>query len=74
MQERIISFTCNHSGIKEKTLKEIMFNTKELAKDVGSVLVGKEAVDVGLIDEVGGIREAFSYLYHLINERKNSNI
>ncbi|HCJ07398.1 MAG TPA: Clp protease [Lachnospiraceae bacterium] len=74
MQERIISFTCNHSEIKEKTLKEIMFNTKELAKDVGSVLVGKEAVDIGLIDEVGGIREAFSYLYDLINERKDSNI
>ena len=74
MQERIISFTCNHSEIKEKTLKEIMFNTKELAKDVGSVLVGKEAVDIGLIDEVGGIREAFSYLYDLINIRKNSNI
>lgn len=74
MQERIISFTCNHSGITEKMLKQIMFNTKELAKDVGSVLVGNEAVELGLIDEVGGIREAFSYLYDLINERKNSNI
>ena len=51
-----------------------MFNTTELAKDVGSVLVGEEAVKLGLINEVGGIKEAFSYLYDLINIRKNSNI
>ncbi|MCM1497338.1 MAG: ATP-dependent Clp protease proteolytic subunit [Clostridium sp.] len=74
MQDRIISFTCNHSGIEEKELKKIMFNTKELAKDVGSVLVGQEAVDAGLIDEVGGIQQAFSFLYSLINEEKNSTI
>ena len=74
MQDRIIDFTCAHSAINEVTLKEIMFNTKELAKDVGSVLVGKEAVEKGLIDEVGGIKEAFSYLYSLINQKKNSSI
>ncbi|MDE5862720.1 MAG: ATP-dependent Clp protease proteolytic subunit [Lachnospiraceae bacterium] len=74
MQDRIISFTCNHSGIEERELKKIMFNTKELAKDVGSVLVGPEAVDAGLIDEVGGIQQAFSFLYSLINEEKNSTI
>ena len=74
MQDRIISFTCNHSGIEERELKKIMFNTKELAKDVGSVLVGPEAVDAGLIDEVGGIHQAFSFLYSLINEEKNSTI
>ena len=51
-----------------------MFNTHELAKDIGSVLVGKEAVDVGLVNEVGGIKDAFSTLYALINEEKNSNI
>lgn len=74
MQDRIISFTCNHSDISEADLKQIMFNTTELAKDVGSVLVGEEAVKLGLINEVGGIKEAFSYLYDLINKRKNSNI
>ena len=55
-------------------MKKIMFNTNELAKDVGSVLVGKEAVKKGLIDEVGGIQEAFSCLYGLINQKKNSSI
>lgn len=74
MQDRIISFTCNHSNIDTESMKKIMFNTNELAKDVGSVLVGKEAVEKGLIDEVGGIHEAFQYLYSLINQKKNSNI
>lgn len=74
MQDRIISFTCNHSDISEKELKKIMFNTTQLAKDVGSVLVGQEAVKKGLIDEVGGIHEAFCCLYGLINQKKNSSI
>lgn len=74
MQDRIISFTCEHSCIEKETMKTIMFNTGELAKDVGSVLVGEETVKVGLIDAVGGIREAFSYLYSLINQRKNSKM
>ncbi len=74
MQERIISFTCRNSNIDEPTLKELMFNTTELTKDIGSVLVGKEAVEKGLIDKVGGIRDAFSSLYGLINREKNSSI
>ncbi len=74
MQDRIISFTCKHSNINEKEMKKIMFKTTELAKDVGSVLVGEEAVKAGLIDEVGGIHDAFCCLYGLINQKKNSNI
>ena len=74
MQERIISFTCAHSTIKEEELKGIMFNTRELTKDIGSVLVGGEAVKRGIINEVGGIHEAFCYLYGLINRKKNSSI
>ncbi|MDO5156624.1 MAG: ATP-dependent Clp protease proteolytic subunit [Eubacteriales bacterium] len=74
MQDRIISFTCRQSGIKEDAFKALMFNTSELAKDVGSVLVGKEAVEKGLINEVGGIKDAFYCLYSLINEKKNSSI
>lgn len=74
MQERIISFTCAHSNMTEDKMKKIMFNTTELAKDIGSVLVGEEAVKKGLIDEVGGIKEAFNCLYNLINCEKDSNI
>lgn len=74
MQDRIISFTCRQTGMTEEMVKRLMFNTSELAKDVGSILVGEEAVKEGLIDEVGGIREAFSHLYGLINQQKNSSI
>lgn len=74
MQERIISFTCRKTGMKSEVLKKFMFNTSELAKDVGSILVGEEAVKEGLIDEVGGIKDAFCYLYGLINQKKNSSI
>ena len=74
MQDRILSFTYNHSNVSMDKLKQLMFNTSQLAKDVGTVLVGLEAVEYGIIDEVGGIGDAFSFLYRLINEKKNSNI
>ena len=74
MQDRILTFTCDHSNINMKDLKQLMFNTTQLTKDVGTVLVGSEAVKCGLIDEVGGIGDAFSCLYRLINDKKHSNI
>lgn len=67
MQDRIIKFTSKHSEIDEKTLRKIMFNTKELTKDIGSVLVGEDAVRFGIIDSVGGISDALNKLYDLIN-------
>ena len=51
-------------------LRALMHNTKMLARDLGTVLVGQEAVDVGLIDEVGGIREALKKLYEMIDEKQ----
>lgn len=74
MQDRIIEFTVNHSDIKEDELRNVMFNTKELTKDIGSMLVGRQAVEKGIIDRVGGINSALSCLYDLINNRKNSKI
>lgn len=74
MQDRIIEFTASHSSVSEENLKKIMFNTKELTKDVGSVLIGKQAVDEGIIDRVGGINQALSCLYGLINDEKNCKI
>lgn len=74
MQDRIIEFTSTHCSIKEEELREIMFNTKELAKDVGSVLIGKQAVEKGIIDKVGGMHRALDCLYDLINMKKNSKI
>lgn len=74
MQDRIIEFTARHSNIKEDELKQVMFNTKELTKDVGSMLIGKQAVDKGIIDRIGGISDALNCLYDLINSSKNSRI
>jgi ATP-dependent protease ClpP protease subunit len=65
IQDRILSFIVNHSKIDRETLKGLMLNTSQLAKDVGSILVGKEAVEKGIIDEVGGIKEALNKLYEL---------
>ena len=74
MQERIISFTSNHSSISEEDFKALMFNTTELAKDIGSMLVGVDAVEKGIIDRIGGINSALNCLYDLINEKKNSKM
>jgi ATP-dependent protease ClpP protease subunit len=67
MQDRIIDFTVTHSDIEEKRLREIMMNNQQLVKDIGSMLVGEEAVKEGLIDSVGGIHEAMEHLHRMID-------
>lgn len=74
MQDRIIAFTSTHCSVREEELRQIMFNTTELTKDVGSVLIGRQAVEKGIIDRVGGIHNALNCLYDLINSKKNSKI
>ena len=66
IQERIVSFVTTHSQIGKERLMELMLETGELTKDVGSVLVGEQAVQEGLIDEVGGVKEAFRKLHELM--------
>ena len=66
IQDRISGFIVSHSRISEERLMKLMLETGELTKDVGSVLVGRQAVDEGLIDGIGGIREAFAKLRELI--------
>lgn len=74
LQDRILDFTVKHSKVNKDALTEFMFNTTELTKDIGSILVGEQAVKAGLIDKVGGIKESINELYDLINVRKNSKI
>lgn len=62
MQERVNGFIVSHSRITDEKLTELMTNTGELATDVGSVISGKEAVEAGLIDAIGGISDAYSAL------------
>ncbi|WP_447513891.1 ClpP family protease [Clostridioides difficile] len=68
MQDRIIQFIIRTSNIKKDVLEKLMHEKDELVSDVGSVLIGKEAVDYGLIDEVGGLKEALKKLRELIKE------
>ena len=70
IQDRILTFVSDHSAIAYDQLFALMHNTKMLTRDLGTVLVGKEVVEAGLIDEVGGIKEALGKLYKLIDERK----
>lgn len=72
MQNRITGFVASHSNIREERLNELMMETEQLTKDVGSILVGKQAVEEGLINEVGGIESAIHKLYTLIEENKNT--
>lgn len=70
MQDRVVRFIVENSHIGEMRLRELMFRTGELVRDVGTVLIGADAVRVGLIDEIGGLAEAFQYLRRLIEERE----
>ncbi|MBQ8348627.1 MAG: ATP-dependent Clp protease proteolytic subunit [Ruminococcus sp.] len=66
MQDRIINFVLGNSNIKEDDFRRLMMNTEELVLDVGSVLEGEKAVEIGLIDELGGLSNAMECLYDLI--------
>ena len=70
IQDRITTFISEHSRASQERLEELMLDTTQLVKDVGTMLEGKEAVQEGLIDEVGGIKEALAQLYEMI-EKKN---
>ena len=73
IQDRITTFISTHSHTSQKRLEELMLDTTQLVKDVGTMLEGPEAVKEGLIDEVGGMREALGKLYQLIGEKKEKN-
>ena len=70
IQERIIHFVGKNSHIGEETFKELMLNTDELAADIGSILYGREAVELGLIDRIGGLGDALDCLHDMIAREK----
>ncbi|HJD40393.1 MAG TPA: ATP-dependent Clp protease proteolytic subunit [Candidatus Blautia stercoripullorum] len=70
IQDRITRFIAEHSKMKKERIEELMLDTSQLVKDVGTMLEGEEAVKEGLIDETGGIKEAMQKLYELIEKRK----
>ena len=73
MQERIVQFIIRTSDIEREDLAKIMHSKDELVSDVGSVLIGKEAVECGLINEVGGLKEALKKLKELIRESESDS-
>lgn len=70
MQDRVVAFVTANSHIDEKTFRQLMLTVGELSQDIGTVIVGKKAVECGLIDEVGSIKEAMTKLNAMIEERE----
>lgn len=65
IQDRITGFVCSHCDITRERMEELMMETGVLTKDLGTILVGEEAVKTGIINEVGGIKEAIAKLHEL---------
>lgn len=70
MQERIINFIVKHSSVSEDKIKELMFKTGELTRDIGTNVIGIDAVHYGIIDEIGGLGKAMKELNRRIEERR----
>ena len=70
IQERILQFVTANSNVKREAFTKLMLNTGELAADVGSVIYGEEAVELGLINRIGGLSDALHCLYEMIGEKK----
>ena len=73
MQERVVNFVVKNSKIQKDVFTDLMMKTGEIANDVGCIVLGDEAVRLGLIDEVGGIEGALEYLYKEIEKNKNKS-
>ena len=71
IQEQIVDFVTTNSGISRKKFLQYMMATGEIATDVGSVVYGREAVELGLVDQLGSVGDALEYLHEEIEKRKN---
>jgi ATP-dependent protease ClpP protease subunit len=74
MQDRVVRFVAEHSNISEAKFRELMFRTGELARDIGTNVIGRDAVEYGLIDKVGGISDALAELNRKIEARKKGEL
>lgn len=70
MQDRVVRFVVEHTKCTEEKFRELMFRTGQLARDIGTVVVGDDAVNFGLIDQIGGISDANKKLEQMIAEAK----
>ena len=72
IQEQIAAFVTENSGITKEQFESYMMATGEMATDVGTILYGKEAVESGLIDKLGGLNDALAALHKMIDKRNPS--
>lgn len=70
IQERIVHFVEHNSNVEKETFQRLMLNTDELAADIGSILYGREAVELGLIDRIGGLSDALDCLHEMIEQHR----
>ena len=70
IQEQIVEFVSSNSRISKSHFEQFMMATGEMATDVGTILYGKEAVESGLIDKLGGLNDALSALHRMIDKHK----
>lgn len=70
IQSRIVDFTEAHSQVEKGKIEAMMMNSETFSKDLGTILVGKDAVECGLINAVGGIKEALNKLYDMIEAQE----
>ena len=71
IQEQIADFVTANSGISKEQFEKYMMATGEMATDVGTILYGREAVESGLIDRLGGLNDALAALHKMINKQRN---
>ncbi|MDM5213328.1 ATP-dependent Clp protease proteolytic subunit [Peribacillus sp. NJ4] len=70
MQERVIKFVTRHSNVTEESFKDLMFAKGNLTRDIGTNVIGAEAVEIGMIDDVGGVGQAMRKLNTFMEERR----
>ncbi|WP_082235993.1 ClpP family protease [Halobacillus massiliensis] len=73
MQDRVVNFVTRHSNVEEEKFKNLMFEKGNLTRDIGTNVVGQQAVEYGLIDAVGGVKEAMSKLNEMIDKNKEND-
>ena len=73
IQDRLTGFIADHCRADQRRLEQMMMETGELTKDLGTILIGEDAVREGLINQVGGIRDALDYLYGMIEGTSEVN-
>ncbi|MDR0930519.1 MAG: ATP-dependent Clp protease proteolytic subunit [Clostridiales bacterium] len=69
VQRQVISFIARRSGVDSDKLRQLMLETSQISNDMGTILFGYEAVEQGIIDSVGGVSDAMSKLYELIEAK-----